>query len=56
MLDIIQIVLLLGACFACFLYGQMSGVTGLAKLLVHHKFMNEEDFDRFHKIIQSDKE
>lgn len=52
MLDIIQIVLLVATCFACYIAGQVSGAAGLAKLLIEHKFIKKEDFDKLHDILQ----
>ena len=55
MLDFIHIILLVAACFACYLAGQVSGAAGLAKLLIEHKFIKQEDFDKLHEILQSNK-
>lgn len=52
MLDIIHIVLLVGACFACFVAGQINGASGLIKLLIDHKVMTEEDFNKFKVKLQ----
>jgi len=54
MLDVIQIVLLVAACFACFVAGQVNGAAGLVKLLIHHKIMTEEDFDKFRIKLQKE--
>jgi hypothetical protein len=52
MLDVIHILLLLGACMACYVAGQINGATGLIKLLIHHKVMTEEDFNKFQIKLQ----
>jgi len=54
MLDLIQIGLLVGACFACFVAGQVNGASGLIKLLIHHKVMTKEDFDKFQVKLQKE--
>jgi hypothetical protein len=54
MLDVIQIVLLVAACFACFVAGQVNGAAGLVKLLIDHKVMTEEDFDKFRIKLQKE--
>jgi hypothetical protein len=56
MLDVIQIVLLVFACIACYIAGQVNGAAGLLKLLIQHKVMTEEDFDKFQiKLQKGDK-
>lgn len=54
MLDLIHILLLLGACFACFVAGQINGATGLVKLLIEHDILTKEDFDKFQIKLEKD--
>lgn len=52
MLDIVQIMLLVAACFSCYLAGQVNGASNLAKLLIQYKFVKKEDFDKLHNILK----
>jgi len=45
-LDIISIILQLGACFACFVWGKVSGIANLVNTLLEKKIIKESDLDK----------
>jgi len=56
MLDIIHIALLLGACAACYIAGQVSGAAGLVKMLVEHKLLSKEDLEKLHSKLEKEED
>lgn len=45
-LDITQILLLLGACFFCYLWGKVTGVTGTVNLFLEKRLITMDDLDK----------
>lgn len=52
MLDFIHIALLLGACIACYVAGQVNGAAGFAKLLLENDMLKKEDLDKLHNKLK----
>ena len=45
-LDLTQIILLLAACWACFAWGRMSGISAAVNLLLEKKIITERDLEK----------
>lgn len=45
-MDVIQILLMLGACWACFLWGRTNGIELTVGTLLHKQIITEEDLER----------
>jgi hypothetical protein len=45
-LDITQIVLLLAACYACFLWGKFNGIDAAVSLLLEKRIITETDLEK----------
>ena len=46
-LDITQIIMLLAACFSCFMWGKSIGICTAIEALLHKKIITEKDLEKF---------
>ena len=45
-LNITEIILLLGACYACFIWGKHSGIENVVNLFLEKKIITEKDLEK----------
>ncbi len=45
-MDIVQILLLLGACYACYAWGKVNGIGDCIEALLERKIITEKDLDK----------
>lgn len=50
-LDIIQLALLLGACFSCYIWGRVNGSVDLMKIMVDNRIISNENLKRLDKVL-----
>jgi hypothetical protein len=46
-LDITQIIMLLAACFSCYMWGRSIGISAAIEALLHKKIITEKDLEKF---------
>lgn len=45
-LNVTEILLQLAACFACYIWGKTSGISGVVNLMLEKKIIKESDLDK----------
>lgn len=53
-LSIIELVWLVGACYACFVWGKQNGVTLAIDLLLQEKIISHKDLEKLEKLQEED--